>query len=285
MAPLAVTGNSSNVPKLFRRYLSTLIHVRNWFDYDPFDKNSKSYKSLKHVRGLHRTVSESMNEKGGRVEGRDNVFIGQFGMCYAQFSFTGFIALFPKECGLHSLTEEEMDSLLYFWKVIGYCLGTDDRFNLCSGTAQETIELCKLIFWRDWHPLVNSQVVACPAGEDMAKGICLSMNELAKFINWNVFMKYWYPILKINKTVELKTFSEYFWYNFLYFWLNYCMRWSLCRKITTKMVAIDMAIAKRFKLYKYEKLKKNYPDLTFGNKSCPFDVNFNYIDAFEANNL
>ena len=282
LAPLVVTGNSSNVQKLFRRYLSTIIHVKNWYESNPFDKSSKAYKSLKHVRGLHKKVSNSMNENSGRVEGRDKLWIPQYGMCHAQFSFIGFVALHPKECGLHSLSDEEFDCILYFWRVIGYCLGTDDRFNLCSGTSEEVVQLCQLIYWRDWYPLISREPLLCPEGEDMAKGICLAMNKLSRFIYWNVLMKYWYPILNVSKTIELQSLSERFWYHFIKFMMTYGTKLWIGRICLTLGGRFNIWVTIKLKNYKYETLKKQYPNLSYDNKSCPFDVNLNYHDALEV---
>ncbi|XP_054158137.1 uncharacterized protein LOC128956423 [Oppia nitens] len=210
-ATLTSTGQSSNVQKLFRRYLSTLVHVKHWFDFDPFDVNSQAYQSLKYVRGLHRQVASMLTTKWERMEGRDDLPISQYGMTHAQFAFTGFVALYPKQCGLHGLSDDDFDCLLYFWRVIGYCLGCDDRFNLCNGTADEVVGLCQLMFTREWYPLMSADLPVCEGGVEMAKGICLAMNQLARFISYDVIMKYWYPILSIdNKTVELQTYSEIF---------------------------------------------------------------------------
>ncbi|CAG2113457.1 unnamed protein product [Medioppia subpectinata] len=282
LAPLAVTGNSSNVQKLFRRYLSTMIHVKYWYEFDPFDSDSKAYKSLKHVRGLHRQVSAKMNASGGRVEGRDRLWIPQYGMAGAQFSFIGLVALFPKQCGLHSLTDEDFDSLLYFWRVIGYCLGTDDRFNLCSGSADEVVQLCHLIWTEDWYPVINTTPIACPAGEEMSKGICLAMNRVSKFIRWNVIMKYWYPILNITKPIQLQSFADYFWFYVIKSMMKFWTKFTICRKFMSASARLNIAIATRFKNYKYNNLSQEYADLSFGNTSCPFDVNFNYVDVFDT---
>lgn len=47
LAPLLVTGKSASVSALFTRYLSTSVHINTWFTLDPFDHNSKAYRSLK----------------------------------------------------------------------------------------------------------------------------------------------------------------------------------------------------------------------------------------------
>lgn len=98
LTPLLVTGNSQSIAKLFIRYLSTMKHVTNWFTDDPFDKESKAYNSLKMVRGMHLLVGSKMNKSSGFENGGDDhLWISQYGMAHAQFSFVGFMAVFPKE--------------------------------------------------------------------------------------------------------------------------------------------------------------------------------------------
>ena len=51
LAPLLATGNSSTVPKLFRRYLSTLVHTRKFYESDPFIRGSTSWKLCNKLEG------------------------------------------------------------------------------------------------------------------------------------------------------------------------------------------------------------------------------------------
>ncbi|UXI21425.1 hypothetical protein NH340_JMT07368 [Sarcoptes scabiei] len=104
LIPLLATGNSSTVSKLFIRYLSTIKHVTNWFEADPFDPKSKSFRSLKIVRSMHSKTAKQLNRQAGHFDENDCIvdeakflFISQYGMCHAQFSFVGFMAIFPKQ--------------------------------------------------------------------------------------------------------------------------------------------------------------------------------------------
>lgn len=111
LVPLLVTGNSKTISKLFVRYLSTTIHVTNWFEHDPFDKKSKAYRSLRMVRGMHQNVSNMMNTEAGLQEDGETVlWIPQYGMCHAQFSFVGMMTVFPKQVSLN------FKNYLYFFK-------------------------------------------------------------------------------------------------------------------------------------------------------------------------
>lgn len=93
LAPLLCTGNSSSVPILFTRYLSTVVQVKSWFEGDPFDRNSKAYRSLKVVRSYHHQVASKLNE--GK-EGQE-LWMSQWSMMSAQFTFMGYMTVFPKE--------------------------------------------------------------------------------------------------------------------------------------------------------------------------------------------
>lgn len=48
-------------------------------------------------------------------------------MAITQFGFIGFTLLSAEELGIKA-TEEEFDSLVHFWRVIGYMLGMQDKY-------------------------------------------------------------------------------------------------------------------------------------------------------------
>jgi len=78
-----------------------MLHVNNWFTDDPFDASSQCYKSIKMVRGLHRQVGDKMNSAAGLKENEaDTLWLNQYGMSHAQFSFVGFMAVFPIQVSL-----------------------------------------------------------------------------------------------------------------------------------------------------------------------------------------
>lgn len=98
LLPLLTTGNSKSVFSLFRRYISTIRHIFLWFNSDPFDPNSEAYKSLKTVRGLHNQVYQKLNQESGKVaNGTTQLWMSQYAMVGAQFSFFGLMTLFPKQ--------------------------------------------------------------------------------------------------------------------------------------------------------------------------------------------
>lgn len=65
-------------------------------------------------------------------------FISQKDMSITLFTFMGIHVLMPEKFGIVG-TQEEFDAFVHFWRVIGFLLGIEDRFNCCGTTLRETI--------------------------------------------------------------------------------------------------------------------------------------------------
>jgi len=63
--------------------------------------------------------------------------ISQKDMAITQFLFIGFSLLMPDMFGIVG-NYEQFDAFNHFWRVIGFLLGTEDRFNCCGETVEET---------------------------------------------------------------------------------------------------------------------------------------------------
>ena len=65
-------------------------------------------------------------------------------MGLVQSGFFGAVLMYPREFGI-KCSEDELDDYVYVWRVIGYCLGIEDEFNICSGSLAQTRALVKQI--------------------------------------------------------------------------------------------------------------------------------------------
>ena len=62
--PIIASGQNSSVNAVLKRVLSTVIHINSWYDDNPFDATTSTYKSLRQVRTTcHMQMSKLMNEK------------------------------------------------------------------------------------------------------------------------------------------------------------------------------------------------------------------------------
>lgn len=87
--------------------------------------NYRCYRSILAVRKKHRHGSQV-----GVL--RVNRFINQRDMAVTQNSFMGHAVAYHDTFGM-PYDPENFLALCHFWRVIGYLLGIEDRFNLCAG--------------------------------------------------------------------------------------------------------------------------------------------------------
>lgn len=50
----------------------------------------------------------------------------------------GFHLLMPEEFGIVG-TSQQLEDFNHFWRVIGYMLGTEDKYNCCGETYEDTL--------------------------------------------------------------------------------------------------------------------------------------------------
>lgn len=58
-------------------------------------------------------------------------------MAITQFTFMGFHLLMPNEFGIVG-TREQFEAFNHLWRVLGYMMGIEDKYNCCGETLEET---------------------------------------------------------------------------------------------------------------------------------------------------
>ncbi len=188
--PLAYTKQSDEPRKSLRRYLKTFYYLLVWHTGDVWEVGSYAYNAVQSVRKMHSTVSNSMNKTRSRTFSSDafplqgsiqngkkqSMYFSQFDMALVQSGFMGLPVLYPRGFGI-ICTLSDLEDYIHFWRGIGYLLGIEDRFNICSGNYAETFLICKDI----------ETLLMVPAGENPAKefdmlasAYCDGINLMAK---------------------------------------------------------------------------------------------------------
>ncbi|KAG9510714.1 hypothetical protein GZH46_00734 [Fragariocoptes setiger] len=199
LEPLLCTGNSKDLPSLYKRYLSTIMHVRSWYEDDIFDPNTKAYKSIRMVRGMHRRVAKLMNEKFDvpGVEGTHRTWVNQYDMALTQFAFIGLAMVWPQKCGLISASIDQLEGINYYWRVLGYMMGIDDEFNACAYDTYDQIHAyMKLMFEREYKQ--QFEELPCPIGLDMTRGIVTALQYYMPLVTFNTLAQWWAPCFTFN---------------------------------------------------------------------------------------
>ena len=105
-----------------------------------------------------------------------------------------FVAIRPADCAFHGTTPEEFDEYIYFWKVMGYCVGIQDRFNICLDHYEESVAYMDICFQRCYKVHLDRQCEAVKIGMNLTEGVFLGINGITpKWIMcFEAFMKFWY---------------------------------------------------------------------------------------------
>ncbi|XP_045539274.1 uncharacterized protein LOC106715639 [Papilio machaon] len=145
---LVCSRRSSSKYTAFKRYISTSLHVKSWLSHD-LKPGSLSWQSLYVVRSRHiKNGRATRLKKQGTLSQRD--------LALTMFGTIGLGILKPDRFGIRQEEPEDWEAFNHFWKVIGYMLGMEDRYNMCRKNVQETREVCRLILERVYTPCLEN---------------------------------------------------------------------------------------------------------------------------------
>ncbi len=220
--PLAYTKQSDEPKKSLRRYLKTFYYLLVWHTGDVWEVGSQAYNEVQSVRKMHSTVSKNMNKevpnthsgeplKATEQNEKDNLYFSQFDMALVQSGFMGLPVLYPREFGIHC-TISDLEDYIHFWRGIGYLLGIDDQFNICSGNYAETFLICKDI----------ETLLMLPAGENPCKEFNTLANAYCGGINLMVKMPLFSPsaIFAFGYKISGRKVPKLDWPDTLRYWFQ-----------------------------------------------------------------
>lgn len=196
---LKSTGESDSKHNLFHRYLQTIRHTQKWYEGDVWDPKDPAHKSLALVRSMHAKVANKMEKLNDGI-----VYVSQWDMAVTQWAFVGTIVLFRSKVGLHSCTEEQYESLIHFWRVIGYLLGIEDQYNLCTGDYEQVVAACRTLMEKEYRDRV---AIADPTSVDMCKSVSSALNLIDPIITWDSMANYIHELVGVPCPVSLNYYD------------------------------------------------------------------------------
>lgn len=305
LQPLIYTEKSGTPFTAFRRYLSTVLRVKSWFEHDVWNEDSLGYRNLKTVRAMHLNVSKRINsvpykelEQKVTIRGSSkdkaiwsplkdtiledfkkscpfheiqipannqrikSVFFNQFSMSITQFGFVGLMVAYPNKFGATSASEEELDGFIHVWRVLGYLLGIEDRYNFCNGSLQEVRQRCTCVI----EKVVKPQFLnATEDWEHMSRCLVEGISYYMPGLNFEVSLLYlcWVLDISIPRTYASLSWWHSFMFNFTKVTMCFILRlpgmrplhnW-LVRKTLIKASSWSPDILQKLesKTYNYEK--------------------------------
>lgn len=134
---LIFTNRSSTPVTAYKRYVLTVLHSFNWYN-EELRPGSKSWKSLEYVRRIHALSGKQARAKDPKM------LVSQKDVAITQFGFAGYVVLSYKKLGVQ-YNREGMEGFVHLWRTIGYMIGLEDRFNLCTDDLDTTHQRMQLI--------------------------------------------------------------------------------------------------------------------------------------------
>ena len=194
---LFYTKNSDNPIKAFSRYLDTLNHTIQWYN-NPEERT----KSLKTVRKLHaiaaRQTLKRIREENCIVTDNEAVPMSQYDLVLTQWAFIGAILTRPNKIGLIGISKLQLKSISNQMYKVGRDLGIVNKFNLCSGTLEDTIQYAK-----DIEKYVITPALECNEDfENMSVHLMNGVNILNPFIDPIAFSAWTHRLYCANKSYQ-----------------------------------------------------------------------------------
>jgi hypothetical protein len=159
------------------------------------------WQSVTEVRNKHNSASKRCCTAGlGRFSQKD--------MALTQFGFMGYALAMREKIGLHGATNEDLQGLVHVWRVIGYVMGVEDRFNICRDSVDETTAICRTLAYKVFKPAIEKKDKDFI---EMATYLSDGMWSMNPTLNAKIYINMLYKLLKVpnnnNNNLEKEELS------------------------------------------------------------------------------
>lgn len=238
---------------------------------------------------MHRRVQNLMNEKfvvpdlDGQL-GRK--WFNHYDVSLTQFAFIGLAMIWPQKSGFIAASDEELELVNYYWRVLGYLMGVKDEFNCCQFDKYADIQAFnKLIFQHEY--LESYDKTKCKTGLEMTQAICLALKDFMPTLTFNSLAYWWrdcfnfngYEVKPLSAKERLLNFSTSLSFNHLFKYEGF-----LKFVVKVHKSRFETKLKNKDKIYK--KLKREYEnktEYTFLSDRVDYFANGN--DAKKLDNL
>ncbi|KNC87726.1 hypothetical protein SARC_00160 [Sphaeroforma arctica JP610] len=115
------------------RYSATAFAVADWLRFPLDDVNGRSRQTINKVRAMH-TFARRRSRRLFQPE--EGVALSQYDMAEVLLAFSGICLQAMKEDFNTHISGAELEPMVHMWRLIGYHLGIQDRFNVCASVER-----------------------------------------------------------------------------------------------------------------------------------------------------
>lgn len=214
LIPLLKSGKSRTVVHLYERYTATAKFVRKWYETDFYEPDTEGGRAINVIRNMHKHIHKYMNssnntegdEKPDQNRGNE-IWVNQYDMALTQFAFIGLFLLYPKKCVAYNITREELSDVAYYWRLISYYIGIEERFNVFT-KCDDLEELNKLMKKLLEHTnQLRSETKYHDTGRRMSEGVMLAFEDFLTESSFNILDHWWSPCFSLSGEHTLKPYT------------------------------------------------------------------------------
>lgn len=207
LIPLLKTGRSRTVANLLDRYVDTALYIRKCYETNFCDTTSEGWSRIQLVRCMHDRVHRLMNKEISLNKEGGGIWVNQHDMALTQFAFIGLFLTHPEKCGAYFVTREELSLVAYYWRLISYYLGIEERFNLFiyHDDINKQLEFTRLIL-NHFNKLLNSNP-RNEIGLKMSQGFMLAFEDFNTESSFNILDHWWNPIVSLSGNEDLEPYN------------------------------------------------------------------------------
>ena len=127
------------------------------------------------------------------TNGKPSFIMSQKEMTLTQFAFIGWIVLFDKEFGFHH-SKEELETLIHFWRSVGYLLGIEDKYNICSGSLSQVRSACQEVLDCYFRPHLERPSAQC---KELSYHLLTGLHYMCPFVTSGGFSAFTYDLINV----------------------------------------------------------------------------------------
>ena len=189
-------------------------------------------------------------------------------MVLTQFAFIGILIKYPVQLGFHHI-DDEMECLVHFWRYIGYALGIEDKYNLCSGSLHEVKLSCDGIMNRCLIPHMHHP---CEASKELSSHLLTGMQLMVHPMTPGGFTAFTYKLVGVPYDMRGISDMERFLYKLQVTVMGYCLNHYITRVWLRPLLNYLLWLA--FNLASLRDRNGKFPHFTFNLKL--FSINPGY---------
>lgn len=156
-------------------------------------------------------------------------------------------------------------------------MGIEDEFNICNGSDEEVVEMCRQIYHEDSLLKIRQ----CAERYPMSRAVHNAFYGYIMTFSYSSMMHYLAPILNLDiRLYPLTTFTEWFEYQLFKLTMKKLYKYSWFIKLSNRHARNSTKNARKKRKNIVKKLQKQFPDQNFTLETYPFILDLNNNNKF-----